>query len=59
MYYDLKTGILEHSPPIIITNKYGNISQPEHPYEIYAVILADTYPLNQEKIKQFLIDDRI
>lgn len=59
MYYDLKTGILEHSPPKIITNKYGNISQPEHPYEIYAVILAETYPFTEEKIKQFLIDGRI
>ena len=59
MYYDLETGILEHNPPNDIINKYGYISQPEHPYEIYAVILAENYPLSEEKIKNFLVDGSI
>lgn len=56
MYYDLNTGILEHNTPDCIKEKYGNNSQPEHPYEIYAVILAEKYPLSEEKISKFLLD---
>jgi len=39
-WLDLRTGALFHSPPESFTEKYGSPSQPEHPYEIYAVIFA-------------------
>ena len=55
MYYDLQTGILEHNVPKAIINKYGeHMSQPEHPYEIYAVIFAEKYPFSKETIEQLL-----
>lgn len=56
MYYDLESGVLEHNAPECIKEKYGNNSQPEHPYELYAVILAEKYPLTEEKISKFLLD---
>jgi hypothetical protein len=56
MYYDIQTGILEHNTPKGIIDKYGeHISQPEHPYEIYAVILAEKYPFSKTSITQFLM----
>jgi len=39
-WYDLRTQALFHSPPDSFTAIYGVPSQPEHPYEIYAVMLA-------------------
>jgi hypothetical protein len=39
-WFDLRTGALFHSPPESFTEKYGTPSQPEHPYEIYAVMFA-------------------
>jgi len=39
-WLDLRTGSLFHSPPESFVKKYGNPSQPEHPYEIYAVLFA-------------------
>lgn len=40
-WFDLRTGALFHSPPDSFKNKYGSPSQPEHPYEIYAVLFAN------------------
>jgi len=40
-WLDLRTGALFHEPPPSFTRKYGSPSQPEHPYEIYAVKYAD------------------
>jgi len=55
MYYDLQSGVLEHETPKEITNAYGkDIPQPEHPYEIYAVILGKQYPLSNQKINRFM-----
>lgn len=39
-WLDSRTAALFHEPPPSFTEKYGNPSQPEHPYEIYAVIYA-------------------
>lgn len=39
-WLDLRTGSLFHSPPESFVAKYGEPSQPEHPYEIYAVIFT-------------------
>ena len=39
-WLDLRTGALFHSPPESFTKKYGSPPQPEHPYELYAVIFA-------------------
>jgi hypothetical protein len=39
-WLDLRTGALFHDPPPSFVAKYGSPSQPEHPYEIYAVIFA-------------------
>jgi hypothetical protein len=39
-WLDLRTGALFHEPPPSFTAKYGTPVQPEHPYEIYAVIYA-------------------
>ena len=39
-WFDLRTGALFHRPPESFTQKYGNPSQPEHPFEIYAVIFS-------------------
>jgi hypothetical protein len=39
-WLDLRTATLFHSPPDSFTEKYGSPSQPEHPYEIYAVLFA-------------------
>jgi len=39
-WFDLRTGALFHTPPASFTKKYGTPSQPEHPFEIYAVIFA-------------------
>jgi hypothetical protein len=39
-WLDLRTGALFHAPPQSFTEKYGSPSQPEHPYEIYAVLFA-------------------
>jgi len=40
-WFDMRTGALFHQPPPSFTRKYGSPSQPEHPYEIYAVLYAD------------------
>lgn len=40
-WLDLRSGALFHSPPDSFTEKYGTPSQPEHPYEIYAVLFAN------------------
>lgn len=40
-WLDLRTGALFHEPPKSFTEKYGSPSQPEHPYEIYAVNFAN------------------
>jgi hypothetical protein len=57
VYYDLKTGMLENDTPKLITDKYGrDMSQPEHPYEIYAVILAEKYPFSNNDIEKFLLN---
>jgi len=39
-WLDIRTGALFHDPPPSFVAKYGSPSQPEHPYEIYAVIFA-------------------
>jgi hypothetical protein len=39
-WLDLRTGALFHSPPESFTEKYDSPPQPEHPYELYAVIFA-------------------
>lgn len=39
-WFDLRTGALFHSPPDSFTKKFGSPSQPEHPYEIYAVLFS-------------------
>ena len=39
-WLDLRSGALFHSPPESFTEEYGSPSQPEHPYEIYAVLFA-------------------
>ena len=57
VYYDLKTGVLENDTPKLIADKYGrDMSQPEHPYEIYAVILAEKYPFSNNDIEKFLLN---
>jgi len=40
-WLDLRTGALFHAPPPSFTQTYGSPSQPEHPYEIYAIKYAD------------------
>jgi hypothetical protein len=39
-WFDTRTGALFHEPPISFTTRYGSPSQPEHPYEVYAVQYA-------------------
>jgi hypothetical protein len=39
-WLDLRTLALFHEPPASFTEKYRSPPQPEHPYEIYAVIYA-------------------
>ena len=39
-WLDLRTGAIFHSPPESFTETNGSPSQPEHPYEIYAVLFA-------------------
>jgi hypothetical protein len=39
-WFDLRTGALFHDPPESFTRKYGTPSQPEHPFELYAVQFA-------------------
>lgn len=39
-WFDLRTGALFHTPPESFTKKYGNPSQAEHPFEIYAVLFS-------------------
>jgi len=39
-WLDTRTGALFHDPPSSFVTKYGSPSQPEHPFEIYAVIFA-------------------
>lgn len=40
-WFDLRSGALFHSAPESFTKKYGSPPQPEHPYELYAVIFAE------------------
>jgi hypothetical protein len=40
-WLDRRTGALFHSPPQSFTERYGSPSQPEHPYEVYAVRFAE------------------
>ena len=54
MFYDLETGLLEHQGPDDFVNRYGSSSQPEHPYELYAVELAEKGILDEEMLKRFL-----
>ena len=57
MWYDIKTGALNHSPPVSFLNKYGdNVRQSEHPFEIYAVLLSEMYPFSDRDIFNYLID---
>ena len=57
MWYDLETGILEHEKnyPLPFVKQYGtNLSQPEHPYEIYAVLFSKEYPFDEDWLKNRL-----
>jgi len=39
-WFDLQTGAIFHRPPDSFTRRFGSPSQPEHPYEIYAVMFS-------------------
>lgn len=39
-WFDRRTGAIFHDPPSSFIKEYGTPSQPEHPYEIYAVMYA-------------------
>ena len=55
LWYDLKTGILEHNPPLSFINKYGNdVRQSEHPYEIYAVKMETLGPVTETDINRYI-----
>ena len=55
MYYDLKTGLLEHNPPESFIKKYGNkVRQTEHPYEIYAVLLESKGAISDNDILNYI-----
>lgn len=57
MWYDTKSGILNNSPPESFNKKYGfSVSQSEHPFEIYAVILSKQYPFDDKDIFKYLVD---
>jgi hypothetical protein len=55
-WLDLRTNAIFHSPPDSFKEKYGTPSQPEHPYEIYAVLFANygitTHAALNEVLKQ-------
>jgi hypothetical protein len=40
-WLDMRSGTLFHEPPSSFKERYGSPSQPEHPYEIYAVLYAN------------------
>jgi hypothetical protein len=50
MFFDLNSGILEHSSPISFSRKYGDNRQSEHPYEIYAVEMENKIKTNEDII---------
>jgi len=54
MFYDLETGVLEHNPPDDFIKRYQSNAQPEHPYELYAVELAEKGELSEEMLKSYL-----
>lgn len=55
MYYDTKSGMLEHDVPQEFINKYGSsIRQTEHPFEIYACMLELSESLNDKTILNFI-----
>ena len=49
-WLDLRTSALFHTPPPSFTAKYGSPSQPEHPYEIYAVLFAQQGVQNRAQL---------
>jgi hypothetical protein len=40
-WYDLRNGVLYTVPPLSFTRRYGDIAQPEHPYEVAAIEFAE------------------
>lgn len=40
-WYDLRNGVLYNVPPLSFTKRYGDIKQPEHPYEVSAVEFSE------------------
>ena len=40
-WFDLRNRAIFADPPPSFLNRFGDISQPEHPYEIYAVEFSD------------------
>lgn len=55
-WLDLRTGALFHAPPPSFTRTYGSPSQPEHPYEIYAIKYADEGLSSNAAVHAKLID---
>lgn len=53
-WLDLRTNALFHDPPESFTKRYGTPSQPEHPYEIYAVNYA-----NEGLSSNFLVHNKL
>jgi hypothetical protein len=53
MFYDLDSGILEHTMPDSMITKYKNNRQIEHPFELYAVMM-ETKIKSDEDILLFM-----
>jgi hypothetical protein len=54
-WLDLRSLSIFHSPPASFTQRYGSPSQPEHPYEIYAVIFAKEGITSRKALEQRLV----
>jgi len=48
MFYDLDSGILEHTMPESMIRKYKNNRQIEHPFELYAVMMENTIKSDED-----------
>jgi hypothetical protein len=55
-WMDLRTNAIFHEPPKSFTDTYGTPSQPEHPYEIYAVNYANEGLSSNMAVKNKLLD---
>jgi hypothetical protein len=53
-WYDLRNGVLYKVPPLSFAKRYGDIGQPEHPFEVSAIEFSEKLIKTKEELMNVL-----